>query len=220
VKFKKLYSLSKKLYLCKKYNFKKAMEGIDNFQQIAGILQFDSEDEFYFCQIIKRKKENPELGADNIVVKTYYINSVEHLLSVKDEMTHQCDYHNARVYINLNRRSYEKIAFHALKNITDHLLNKEYKSVKRSYDSVCGQFSIENPKKWIVDIDNKDTDMNEICVFLDTLQPIGAKLLAIIPTKNGNHMITTPFDMSVFKQQFPNIDVHKNNPTVLYSPSF
>ena len=42
------------------------------------------------------------------------------------------------------------------------------------------------------------------------------KFKALIPTKSGFHLITTPFDMSTFAKQYPNIDVHKNNPTLLY----
>jgi hypothetical protein len=31
----------------------------DNFEQIKALLEFETEDEFYFCQIIKRKTPNP-----------------------------------------------------------------------------------------------------------------------------------------------------------------
>lgn len=37
-------------------------------------------------------------------------------------------------------------------------------------------------------------------------------------TKSGYHLITKPFDMQVFRERFPDIDVHKNNPTNLYIP--
>jgi hypothetical protein len=39
-----------------------------------------------------------------------------------------------------------------------------------------------------------------------------------VPTKNGIHLITNPFNLNAFKFGFPNIDVHKNNPTILYIP--
>ena len=37
-----------------------------------------------------------------------------------------------------------------------------------------------------------------------------------VQTAHGMHLITTPFNTQKFGQQFPDIDVHKNNPTLLY----
>jgi len=34
---------------------------IDNFEQIKKLLTFETEDDFYFGQILQRKKEHPEL---------------------------------------------------------------------------------------------------------------------------------------------------------------
>ena len=44
-------------------------------------------------------------------------------------------------------------------------------------------------------------------------------LTAEIPTKNGIHLIIErPFNLQQFRTDFLNIDVHKNNPTILYIP--
>lgn len=44
-------------------------------------------------------------------------------------------------------------------------------------------------------------------------------IIAKIPTKNGYHLITRPFDVAKFQDKFLNyIDLHKNNPTILYVP--
>jgi hypothetical protein len=40
--------------------------------------------------------------------------------------------------------------------------------------------------------------------------------LDIIPTKNGVHIITRPFNLQKFKGFHPGMDVHKENPTLLY----
>jgi hypothetical protein len=44
-------------------------------------------------------------------------------------------------------------------------------------------------------------------------KPIGGCLMLI---KNGVHLITTPFNLQQFKEEYQDIDVHKNNPTLLY----
>jgi hypothetical protein len=50
---------------------------VNNFRQITQLLKFDSEDDFYHLQILKRKKENPELGSNSYVIRTYCIRSKE-----------------------------------------------------------------------------------------------------------------------------------------------
>ena len=53
---------------------------------------------------------------------------------------------------------------------------------------------------------------------IDTLEPysMDTKYITNIPTKSGWHIITTPFNLQQFKEKYPDIDVHKNNPTILY----
>ena len=52
---------------------------INNIEIIKTLLEFNSQDEFYHLQVLKRKKENPELGSNSYVVKTYYVGSIEYL---------------------------------------------------------------------------------------------------------------------------------------------
>jgi hypothetical protein len=191
---------------------------VDNFEQIRGLLSFDSEDVFYFCQVLKRKKENADLGSNSHVVKTYFIKSVDDLDRDMPEMILLAVHHNARVCINLNKRSFERTCYHTLKKLTDQILNKDFKSARKAYNSVCGMYAADEDKTWIVDIDVIGRFANEVLRFIDNTQPIGNKLIAIIPTKAGVHLITKPFNLQDFKAQYPEIDVHKNNPTVLYIP--
>lgn len=193
---------------------------VDNFDKIKKLLEFNSDDDFYHCQIIKRKKEHPELGSNSYIVKTYYIKSPEDLDYYRDEMILLATHHNARVQINLNKRSFEKIAFHTQKKIADQLMNKDYRSVRKAYNSCCGKYSNETTdKKWILDIDNINRKQNELILFIEKeCKPEGNKYITVIPTKNGYHLITKPFDVSKFSKQFPGISIHKNNPTILYIP--
>lgn len=189
---------------------------IDNIIKIKDLITFENEDMFYHLQILKRKKENPETKSNAYLVKTYYITSFEHLDQVYPEIKCLCDFHNARAYINLNARSFEKQAFNNLKKVTDQIMNKDYKSVRKSYDSVCGSFSSDKNKKWIIDVDCKDLMyIHSIINEIKTLEPnIGEnKTLDIIETKNGYHIITSPFNSS--KLSFKD-DIQKNNPTILY----
>lgn len=204
---------------------------VNNFEQIKGLLSFPSDDIFYFCQILKRKKEHPELGSNSYVVKTYYIKKLEELDFYKDEMICLAEHHNARVYISLNQRSFERTAFQSLKKTADQIMNKDFKSVRKGYSSVCGMYAAGDTT-WIVDIDFDPIPenaslvdkmkplqiINNLKMNIHNLQPVGEKLIATIPTKNGVHLITKPFRLDTFKEKYPDIDVHKNNPTLLFCP--
>ena len=198
---------------------------INNFQQISKLLQFRSDDDFYHLQIIKRKKDHPEIGSNSLVIKTYYIKSEDHLAKVEPEIIALCNFHGARACINLNRRSFEKMAFHTLKKVTDQIMNKDFKSVRKAYESVCGAYANESNKKWIIDIDNISIDgfnhqdnMIQLRSRIIELQIEAGHLQSMnfIRTKSGIHIISAPFNLQKFREEFPDIDVHKDNPTILY----
>jgi hypothetical protein len=55
------------------------MPTVDCLELVIPFLIFDSEDDFYFLQILQRKKENENLGSNSRAVKNYYIKSVDRL---------------------------------------------------------------------------------------------------------------------------------------------
>jgi len=200
---------------------------IDNINQIKKLLEFKSDDEFYFLQILKRSKENSDLGSNNFVVKTYYIDSIEKFDREYEEIKTLCQFHNARAYINLNKRSFKQIAFQTLKVVTDSILNKEYKYIKKAYNTACGRFTCEegDSRKWIIDIDSKESYFRfAIAEKIRRMEPNPgeSKVITYIETKNGWHIITKPFNQSKFRLECEicnvTVDIHKNNPTVLYVP--
>lgn len=199
---------------------------VSNFTAIYPILDFrkDDGDTFYHLQIIKRKKENPEIGSNSRVIKTYYLDSKEALLKYEEEIKLLCKQHNARACINLNRRSYEKAAFQTLRKVADQIMNKDFRSVKNAFNSVCGAHMDESFKKWIIDIDSFDEgELSYAASVVDMCDPLeGNKLLMTLPTKNGYHLIVSPFNVMQFKEYYKQQetwevpDIHKNNPTILY----
>jgi len=194
---------------------------IDNIELIKQFLVFDSEDDFYYLQILQRKKENELLTSNSRVIKNYYISSLESLIDQYDEIKSLCKRFNARASLRLNRRSYEKIAYQTLLAVTNTIMNKDFKSVKRQYDKSCGQFNNEKTKKWILDIDDKNADLDRIKAGVKFCEPnIGEdKVICVMPTKNGFHIITTSFNTQQFAQSSRlSIDIHKDNPVNLFIP--
>jgi len=193
---------------------------IDNIEKILPFLKFDSEDDFYYLQILQRKKENPQIGSNSRVIKNYYIKSQQYLLDRYPEMKILCEVFNARASIRLNRRSFEKTGFKALENLAHTMQNREYAFLMKSYDRACGLLNNEPEKKWILDLDfvpygQEHLDIKE---FIEPLAPEGNKLLAVIESKNGVHLITKPFNTLTFREKYPHIEIHKDNPTNLFIP--
>lgn len=189
----------------------------NNFKQIKSLLKFEDENEFYFIQIIQRKKEHELLGKNNRVIKTYYIYSLDLFNKVSQEIINYCTYFNARAYINLNRRNSKKISLETMELLARSINCNNFNQLHKLYNSVCGKHQSTKDKTWIIDIDEKDNDIiNAISSDINDCMPEGQKIIAKIPTKNGFHLITKPFDLRIFSNNHPEVDVHKNNPTILF----
>lgn len=86
---------------------------IDNFDKVSQYLEFnDNGDDFYFVQIIKRFKDNPndDKHQGNYRNGAWYlyswrIHSADELMALKPQIIQMCEANNARAYITINSRS-------------------------------------------------------------------------------------------------------------------
>lgn len=203
---------------------------VNNFELIKPLLTFNSENEFYFVQILQRKKDNPDgyMGSNNSsrLIKAYYINSIEKLNKYTNEMIHFADYFNARVGINLNKRSYYKTAFNTLKIVAEQMHNKNFSAIPNAWNKACGVFN-GGDRIWLLDVDKlqeytqykgEEDRYTQIDYLVNNSKPYGHKCIARVPSKNGYHLLVNAFDSREFVKRFPEIEIHKNNPTNLYIP--
>jgi hypothetical protein len=194
----------------------------DNIKQIIPLLEF-KEDWFYEVLILQRKKDNPHLVNNQSVriIKSYMIKSEESLLSKYDEMKTLTDTFNARVYVKLQPYSTTKLGFKLFEVLAQKMQNKDY-----SYNSLVtkatGNMSAEK-KIWIVDVDHKDVTENEILrikTAINDCEPSGDHIIDTIPTPNGIHIVTRPFNTQQFminQDIYYKCEIKKHNPTILYS---
>ena len=200
---------------------------VDNFDLIAGSLLFSEDlapeiagDRFYMVQIMTRTKDTGEKPRH---VRTLFVESREYLLSHKDMIVKLCEMFNARAYISVNQSSYKTAALKMLKELADILENGNYKGVLSLPETVAGKYTCAgSDKKWIVDLDGVTTDEGRR-PYIDFImneynegrgKPNGE--IIVVPTPNGSHLLVTPFDVRNFKKRWPDIEIHKDNPTVLY----
>jgi len=194
---------------------------IDNFNKIKGLLDFSENHTFYFIQILKRRKENPDMKTGVRVIDNFYLYEMGDLDKIREKIIEACELHNTRAYINVNRLDLKKIALFASKKTIELIIQGDYKSVKNVYPSVCGSHSSESEKRWVVDIDTKDHDyimgiIRDIGDLHAAMPKTNYKILDWLETKNGFHIITNPFNLNEFKKKHPDLDVHKSSPTILY----
>lgn len=192
---------------------------INNSEKIKPMLSFEKDD-FYFVQVLKRRKDNIEMERDMVVIDNFYISSMDHYIKMVPQIIKLCDMENARAYFRLNKRNYKDLAPHMVKRVVEIAFGNDCHALKNVFDSVAGEFHSDPDKKWLIDVDNdKDVQFNELLYEVYRLQKdTGRKPMEeILPTKNGVHLITRPFNLIKFKVLFL-VDVHKDANTILYCP--
>lgn len=198
---------------------------VDNFELIKPLLKFNNSDEFYFLQIIQRKKDfikgQERHGRDNNsrLIRAYYIYSLQQLEDYKDEIVKLCNLFNARAGINLNRRNQKDVALKCLEIMAVALRKNEFTGISKIYNSACGKES-STDKLWLVDIDTKDEiEIANVEYIIELCEPIQveSKIIAKIPTKSGVHLITKRFNRQTFSS-YRDEEIHTNNPANLYIP--
>ena len=193
---------------------------VNNFELIKPLLKWEDANDFYFVQILKRKKDNPDEEFYKTVIASYYVSSMESFEKLFPEMVVIAKFRKARIYINLNRRNYEEVGLQMIKKVADAIVNKSWKDIRNAYNSVCGSFQYEKNKKWIIDTDGYTSE--QIQKMKNLILELGGTIYLTLPTVNGMHLITSSFNTLDFtKKCQDNIsmsvpDIQRNSPTLLY----
>ena len=99
-------------------------------------------------------------------------------------------------------------------DLAKRIFEGDVKKIYKVFNTAAGELKSALPH-WVVDID----EIGQLEEIKATIEKINKdSIYCEIPTKSGCHLITKPFNLMEFKNKFPNIDVHKNNPTILYIP--
>lgn len=202
---------------------------INNIELIKPLLNFEKQGDFYMLYVFKRKKDQPEGERDNHqsvrTIKTYCIESIDHLDRRWDEIVQMCEMFKARAYIHVQKQNHFDVSLNMMVALAQRIQDGNHNQ-KGLFDSVVGQIKTVE-KRWIVDIDTQSIHIkNMITNIIEGVKPTdnGSKIEAVIPTKNGVHLITKRFDVRDFGMQMKDRgeevpDIQKKNPTLLYYPN-
>ena len=202
---------------------------IDNINTIKGLLNFENEGDFYMLYVFKRKKDQPEGERDNHqsvrTIKTYCVNSIEYLEKRYDEIKQLCELFKARAYIHVQKQNHKDVSLNMMVALAQRIQDGNLKQ-QHLFDSVVGQLKTLE-KRWIIDVDDVSTDTfahDDYYVsmrnYINELQVEANKSteMVFVKTKSGFHIITQPFNLLKLKEKYPDTDVQKKNPTLLYLP--
>lgn len=191
------------------------MRELSNFGLLYEYAKYDTdvdndENLFLFGQIISRRKDGGKFASsNNYIVKDLVFHTSEDFENKRPAIKAICQAFNARAYVNLSPRNYRRIAIDMAGICLDYIRNSGERACRSAFATACGRSKPKN-RVWIIDVDN-DTQLADVIDELD------GEHLDIIPTPNGHHVIIEPCDIREFRKKFPDIDIHKNNPTVLYA---
>lgn len=193
---------------------------IDNFDLIADRLFSEemnlSDGEFYFLQVLVRGKDGNKVSGNNKnrLVKFYRITNKQQLIDLKPEICALCQVTNGRAYINPTPRNYKNVANLVIEDTVRTYVSQNYIGILSMYPTACGKSFVKEKRRYVVDLD--DVDLGEIAKYCQMVYKCGGDIKITVPTLHGYHLVCSKFNTKMFSDMFPEIDIQKNNPTLLY----
>lgn len=174
----------------------------------------DKPDTFWYTELIDREGNG---SARFKLLRTFEHTSREQFDEQMDTIVQLCERNNVRAMTRLSARSRKQIAVQMMRRVTMEFTDGHYEVFGRIYASVLGTTAIHERKFWLWDIDERSSDADLLATNLAVL----GKLVAIIPSRKGCHLITPGFHVTgqvLEQKEALGVTIHKDNPTNLYIP--
>jgi hypothetical protein len=183
----------------------------NNFDILKEFMDFSDPGKFYLALVVQRKKDNPGLDRSEHIIKNYMIPSLDKLERIRSEMETLSKVFNARVYLYINRRSFKNTQRAMAKALIDQICLENCSNLNHLFDS-CAAAHGCGDRYWIIDVDMPDRSSVSADTYqelengiksalfqeLDKIEPVmpegETKTKLVLPTKNGFHIVTRPFD--------------------------
>lgn len=213
---------------------------VDNFDRIRELLTWENPGDYYYVQLILRKKDAATtFGNKNNsarLITTYQFFDIERFDLKRAEIIRLCESERCRAGINLNKRNEELITYELNCQLADRIRSKNFKGINGILNTANGAkindeeeeneliFKGSTDKYWLLDCDSLEEYTVALRILNEVdLRPVGNKIIAVLPTYSGYHIITNRFDRQYFDNECRSIlgktvDIHKNNPVCLYYP--
>ena len=170
----------------------------------------------YVVEIMSRGKDNPDMPAANRHFKNYYFPCIDKFDRYEPEIKKVCDALRMRAYVSVNYKMYDQVLMDTAAESAARAAAHNYGKPYSVYEHCSGKYVNRKDKKFVVDIDE------EQMIFFDNIyDELKDKVVLVVPTRTGMHLVTTPFNTLVFENKCINRlgfvpDIKKNHLTLLY----
>lgn len=210
----------------------------DNFKNyeklihLNGGLPADNEkgtlDKYYVIELMRRGKDNPDLPAANYHFKNYYIYSWRDLERYKEEIKNICELLRLRAYCSVNYKLMSQVAVDTVYETARRIALHDYKRFDVIFERCSAKYVDQQNKLWIIDIDGDVTEdyLYDMQTYINGMaSKYDNKIVFVMPTRNGVHLICRPFNANQFKDGFKAFfgnhadeipEIKKNHLTLLY----
>lgn len=193
---------------------------IDNFDAIREHLKFDNPGDIYVVHVMFRVKDLRNDADKQMylsheetqrLVRTYYVDSLSYLDKKIPAMKDLAINNKARVYFTMTRKNRITCNRIILKKLVDEVDNPNVRYDHLIRSAVCG-CHISDYKWWTLDVDNdtevtigddhinlvdvRGTLIEEMAKLVDETKTRSGSEIFEVPTKNGFHIMTPPFNRS------------------------
>lgn len=203
---------------------------VDNFNLIRPLLDFGGELDFLTVSLILRKVDHTTTyGNKNNsarIIKIYHFFTIEKFYEKEEEIKALCELFGCRAGVYLNKRNLKKVSTAMMVRLAENI-NSENWNCLGTLDTIIGT-SRPGDKIQFLDCDSQEEYENVLTVLNDPwLRPYEVnKIIAVIPTNKGKHVVTKRFDKEYFKVKMNELDITFNlveklqiiNPCALYYP--
>lgn len=170
----------------------------------------------YDVHILRRAKDCKKLAnslgsnESQRLLRTYEIKNIDYLDRKKEAIKELCRANNARAYILLQVRDARDYLLNIAQKAIEALMKRNYgvKAEHMTRTAFCEMHTSRDPV-WMLDIDNdemygwtKDRIVDMLKANLDTCGRDPDRIWEV-PTRNGFHIITEPFNTQLANQQCP-----------------
>ena len=209
-------------------NFNRYREFITLMGGLPDVNEKGNLDKYYVIELMRRGKDNPDMPAANYHFRNYYIYSWRDLNRYEEEIKNICNLLNLRAYCSVNYKLMSQVALDTLAEFARRIAAHDYKKFYNIFESCSGKFVDSKNNLWVIDIDNVNIDKHEdACKIAEISRLINnmesgysENVVYYMPTKSGMHIITHPFNLQHFNEEYDNetlpLDIKKNHLTLLY----
>lgn len=189
-------------------------------------------DGFFKFEALVRTKDDPEnvfiqQHKGSFLVHSWVVKTVNQYDKYIDEMVKLCDLTGARLYVNLDQKSTEKLVIDladSSMSLIKQMLRNNQISTKNTFNLLNsitsrGTTSIHDTRKYLFDVDSKDVKVLSQTLNLITANNSIERCMVVLDSPNGWHVVVDRFNLEDIREKLDlmeDVEVKDNALTVVY----